>query len=125
MSTRRRWWAVWLSEYPEEGSIHVRATSQGMALQGSRRPGRPVIAALYVAEGGVYYGLADVDPGPEARDARLYAGPWPVVAHPPCQRWGRYWHGGPSVTVRKVKGDDGGGFPAPARLGPRGGGGRG
>lgn len=70
------------------------------------------VAALYVANGGVYYGLPGVDPWDEARDARLYAGPWPVVAHPPCQRWGRYWHGGPSVRVRKVKGDDGGCFAA-------------
>jgi hypothetical protein len=44
------------------------------------------------------------------RDARAYAGPHPVVAHPPCERWGRYWHGGPSVRVRKTKGDDGGCF---------------
>jgi hypothetical protein len=48
-----------------------------------------VIAALFVEKGGVYYGLPDVDPWDEARDARLYAGPWPVVAHPPCERWGR------------------------------------
>jgi hypothetical protein len=48
-----------------------------------------VIAALYVQRGGVYYGLPDVDPWDEARDARLYAGPWPVVAHPPCARWCR------------------------------------
>jgi hypothetical protein len=47
------------------------------------------VAALYVETGGVYYGLPDVDPWDEARDARLYAGPWPVVAHPPCARWGQ------------------------------------
>lgn len=46
-----------------------------------------LIAALYVAKGGIYYGLPDVDPWDEERDARLYAGPWPVVAHPPCDRW--------------------------------------
>jgi hypothetical protein len=49
-----------------------------------------MIAALFVQKGGVYYGLDDVDPWPEERDARLYAGPWPVVAHPPCQRWINY-----------------------------------
>jgi len=42
-----------------------------------------MIAALYVQTGGSYYGLSDVDPWGEARDARLYAGPHPVVAHPP------------------------------------------
>lgn len=71
-----------------------------------------MIAALYVQEGGCYYGLPDVDPWPEARDARLYGGPWPVVAHPPCERWGRYWSGGPSARVRRLKGDDGGCFSA-------------
>jgi hypothetical protein len=55
--------------------------------------GGVVIAALYVETGGCYYGLPDVDPWDLARDARTYAGPWPVVAHPPCERWGRYWHG--------------------------------
>ena len=45
------------------------------------------IAALYVETGGCYYGLPGVDPWDEARDARLYAGPHPVVAHPPCDRW--------------------------------------
>jgi len=65
------------------------------------------VAALYVETNGCYYGLPDVDPWDEARDARLYAGPWPVVAHPPCERWGRYWSGGPSAKVRRIKGDDG------------------
>ena len=45
------------------------------------------IAALFVQSGGTYYGLDGVDPWDEARDARTYAGPWPVVAHPPCSRW--------------------------------------
>lgn len=72
----------------------------------------PVVAALYVATNGTYYGLPDVDPWDEKRDARLYAGPWPVVAHPPCARWGRYWGGGPSVRVPRKLGDDGGCFAA-------------
>ena len=46
-----------------------------------------MIAALYVQTGGMYYGLPNVDPWDETRDARLYDGPWPVVAHPPCARW--------------------------------------
>lgn len=70
-----------------------------------------MIAALYVEEDGVYYGLPDVDPWAKSRDARLYGGPHPVVAHPPCERWcalaplneRRYGH--------KV-GDDGGCFAA-------------
>lgn len=70
------------------------------------------IAALYVEEGGAYYGLEGVDPWPESRDARAYDGPHPVVAHPPCARWGRYWFGGPSARVRRRLGDDGGCFEA-------------
>jgi hypothetical protein len=71
-----------------------------------------LIAALYVAKNGAYFGLPDVDPWDETRDARRYAGPWPVVAHPPCERYGRYWSGGPSAKVKRVKGDDGGCFAA-------------
>lgn len=74
------------------------------------------IAALYVEEGGAYYGLDNVDPWPESRDARLYDGPFPVVAHPPCQRWGKFWAGSPlhiaRTGIRKKKGDDGGCFEA-------------
>jgi hypothetical protein len=68
------------------------------------------VAALFVARGGCYWGLPGVDAWDEARDARKYAGPWPVICHPPCARWGRYWHGGPSAKVRRTKGDDGGCF---------------
>lgn len=48
-----------------------------------------IVAALYVETDGVYFGLPDVDPWDVTRDARLYAGPHPVVAHPPCGPWGR------------------------------------
>jgi hypothetical protein len=63
--------------------------SLGVFVVRPARAGRRVIAALYVETNGVYYGLPDVDPWDEQRDARLYAGPWPVVAHPPCARWSR------------------------------------
>jgi hypothetical protein len=75
-----------------------------------------VIAALYVAPNGNYINVPGVDPWCEMRDARLYSGPYPVVAHPPCQRWGKMWFGQP-LTVkktgqRKILGDDGGCFKA-------------
>lgn len=72
--------------------------------------GEASVAALYVATGGVYFGLDGVDAWDITRDARKYAGPCPVVAHPPCERWGRYWGGGPSAKVRRIKGADGGCF---------------
>jgi len=71
-----------------------------------------MIAALFVEDGGCYFGLPNVDPWPVERDARLYRGPHPVVAHPPCARWGRYWGGSPTTWPRLVKGDDGGCFDA-------------
>lgn len=49
---------------------------------------QPSIAALYVETDGAYFGLDGVEPWDKVRDARIYAGPHPVVAHPPCQRWG-------------------------------------
>jgi len=45
------------------------------------------IAALYVETDGCYFGLPCVDPWDADRDARKYAGPHPVVAHPPCNLW--------------------------------------
>lgn len=71
-----------------------------------------MIAALFVDAEGCYANLAGVDAWPEDRDARLYDGPWPVVAHPPCQRWGRFWHGGTRKPHQFTLGDDGGCFAA-------------
>lgn len=74
------------------------------------------VAALFVQTDGCYFGLDGVEPWDEKRDARLYDGPHPVVAHPPCQRWGKMWMGSPSYVaktgIRKKKGDDGGCFNA-------------
>lgn len=50
------------------------------------------IAALYVDRHGPYFGRADVDAWDTERDARQYAGPDPIVAHPPCGPWGRLQH---------------------------------
>lgn len=75
-----------------------------------------MIAALFVDAKGCYAGLEGVDAWDEKRDARRYAGPHPVVAHPPCQRWGKFWAGQPlhikTTGERKTKGDDGGCFAA-------------
>jgi len=74
------------------------------------------IAALFVKKGGNYYDpdLTNIDPWDETRDARKYNGPWPVIAHPPCQRWGKFWAGQPlfikRTGIRKIKGDDNGCF---------------
>jgi hypothetical protein len=69
-----------------------------------------LIAALYVEKDGAYFGLPGVDPWDIERDARTYAGPHPVVAHPPCQRWGRFWHGSTRKPHQFKLGDDGGCF---------------
>ena len=75
-----------------------------------------MIAALYVDARGCYSRMINVDAWDEEKDARTYAGPWPVVAHPPCQRWGKLWAGQPlhikRTGERKIKGDDGGCFAA-------------
>jgi hypothetical protein len=68
-----------------------------------------VIAALFVETNGIYYNRPNVDPWDEARDARLYEGPWPVVAHPPCARWCRL-AGLVEARWGHKRGDDGGCF---------------
>lgn len=71
-----------------------------------------MIAALYVQKNGCYYGLPDVDPWDIERDARLYAGPWPVVAHPPCARWCQLAALVESRYPHCKRGEDGGCFAA-------------
>lgn len=66
---------------------------------------------LYVETDGAYFGVPEVEPWDEAKDARRYIGPRPV-ADPPCQRWGRYWHGAPNKPNEYRLGEDGGYFAA-------------
>lgn len=75
---------------------------------GNSSPGGKV-AALYVLPDGPYSGLPDVELWDEARDARKYAGPYPVVAHPPCARWGKLAHLHKAKPGKGI-GEDGGCF---------------
>jgi hypothetical protein len=68
-----------------------------------------MIAALFVETNGCYFDLPGVDPWDAARDARLYAGPHPCVAHPPCSRWCRL-AGLVEARWGHKRGDDGGCF---------------
>jgi hypothetical protein len=70
-----------------------------------------MVAALYVHKNGPYFGLPDVDPWDEERDARNYPGPHPVVAHPPCSRWCRL-AGLVEARWGYKRGDDNGCFEA-------------
>jgi hypothetical protein len=50
------------------------------------------VAALYVdVENGPYSKIPGVDCWGVERDARAYEGLYPVVAHPPCGPYGRFW----------------------------------
>lgn len=99
----------WMSERPVVGARRSPAGGPGHPRAVTDRP---VIAALFVAADGPYAGLPDVEVWDVSREARIYPGPYRVVAHPPCERWGRYWGGGPSARVKRLKGDDGGCFLA-------------
>ena len=68
-----------------------------------------MITALYVLKDGPYFNVPGIDPWDEERDARNYSGPWPVIAHPPCNRWSKM-----SALLQAMGrgriGDDGGCF---------------
>ena len=69
-----------------------------------------MIAAIFVDPKGVYSTLDGVQLwGLPDRDARDYAGPLPVVAHPPCARWCRL-AGLVEARWGHKKGEDGGCF---------------
>lgn len=68
-----------------------------------------MIAALFVDPRGIYSTMPDVDAWGEERDARLYDGPHPVVAHPPCSRWCRL-AGLVEARWGHKRGEDGGCF---------------
>jgi hypothetical protein len=92
---------------------HDNATDQPPELGAHVGVGaEPLVSALFVERGGCYFGVPSVDPWDLERDATQYAGPNPVVAHPPCQRWGNLarvcyarWGG-----EHNLPGNDGGAF---------------
>lgn len=91
-------------------SVHVGGEKPNRRNQRQSENKALVVAALFVLADGPYADLTDVEVWHKERDARRYSGPHPVVAHPPCERWGRYWSGGPSTGVRRKLGDDDGCF---------------
>jgi hypothetical protein len=90
---------------PAGHCLHDRRVMRHLAPLGT-------VAALYVEPQGCYVGMPGVDPWDEARDARKYAGPHPVVCHSPCQRWGKFWHGSTRKPHQYKLGADGGCFAA-------------
>lgn len=67
---------------------HATRVSRGYILPTTLR----TVAALYIDPRSVYPTLPGVECWDEARDARLYCGPHPVVAHPACGPWSRLRH---------------------------------
>lgn len=88
----------------------------GCAGDGAQAGGWGVrVSALFVEAKGAYSGIPGIDVWDIDRDARSYDGPAPVVAHPPCQRWGNFYAGSPLAIKqgkRKKLGDDDGCFAA-------------
>lgn len=67
----------------------------------------PAIAILFADRDGVYSSFP-VDIWDKSRDARCYDGDSPVVAHPPCESWGKLY----AMKKGRRLGDDDGCFAA-------------
>ena len=80
----------------------------------------PKVAALFIEYRGVYFNRSDVVPAGYAigedrnsiviKYAQSYDGPWPIVAHPPCARWGSFATAPWLPKEKRKVGNDGGMF---------------
>jgi len=61
-------------------------------LHPSAGAGTPTVAVLFARSDSVYKRLPGTDVWDIERDARLWPGGMPVVAHPPCRAWGCLAH---------------------------------
>jgi hypothetical protein len=59
------------------------------------------VAVLFARTDGVYKNLPGCDVWDKSRDAMLWPGGCPVVAHPPCRLWGRLRHFAHSLPGEK------------------------
>lgn len=78
-------------EQPASAGFFLLALSTGANLAWSTTNGvfKLKISALFVQGDGCYSDDDRIDPWPFDRDARTYDGCNPVIAHPPCQLWGK------------------------------------
>lgn len=52
----------------------------------------PIVAVLFARSDSIYKRLPGCDVWDVERDARLYSGSLPVIAHPPCRAWANLRH---------------------------------
>jgi hypothetical protein len=60
------------------------------------------IAALFCRHNSVYKSMSSVDVWDAKRDARLWPGGMPCIAHPPCAQWGDFAHFSRDVPALKA-----------------------